>query len=65
MQYKMVVIWWQTLPVIERSNVYNIDRLITTTESILQMEQQSWKSYTTSQVANKLAGDKNSKDEEV
>jgi hypothetical protein len=61
---QQLIIWWQTLPVIERSNVYNIDRLITTTESILQMEQQSWKS-TTSQVANKLAGDKNSKDEEV
>ena len=60
---QQVIMWWQTLPPIEKSNVYNIDRLVTSTEGILQMEQQSWKS--TSQAAKMLAGNKKTNTEEA
>lgn len=40
------ILWWQTLPQIEKSVTSNIDTLIITCEDILQREQQAWKSTT-------------------
>ena len=39
--------WWNTLPVIERSAVSNIDQLVVGAEELLQREQQAWRSTST------------------
>jgi hypothetical protein len=39
-----IIIWWQTLPQIDRSVVSNIDRLVLSCEELLQREQQAWRS---------------------
>ena len=39
-----VILWWQSLPQIDRSVVANIDRLVLTCEQLLQREQQAWRS---------------------
>jgi hypothetical protein len=39
-----VILWWQSLPQIDRSVVVNIDRLVLTCEQLLQREQQAWRS---------------------
>ena len=39
-----LVQWWHTLPQIDRSVVANIDRLVMTAESLLNMEHQAWRS---------------------
>jgi len=38
------IVWWRTLPAIDRSVVANIDRLVTTCEELFQREQQAWRS---------------------
>lgn len=47
-----LIVWWNTLPQIERSVLTNIDKLIVSCEDILQGEQRSWKS--TSQASKML-----------
>jgi hypothetical protein len=47
-----LIIWWETLPQIDRSVVWNIDRLICSAEDLIQREQQAWKS--TSQAVKML-----------
>lgn len=39
-----LIVWWETLPQIERSVVSNIDQLVLTCEGLLQREQQAWRS---------------------
>lgn len=39
-----LILWWDTLPSIDKSAVQNIDRLVMSCEEILQREQQAWRS---------------------
>ena len=39
-----LIVWWDTLPQIDRSIVANIDHLVLSGEEILSREQQAWKS---------------------
>ena len=43
------VIWWNTRPPIEKSTTENIDRLVLTTEQILQDEMNAWRSSSATQ----------------
>lgn len=47
-----LIVWWQSIPSIDKANLDNIDRLVITGEELLQREQQSWKS--TSQAVKML-----------
>jgi hypothetical protein len=48
-----LIVWWYTLPPIDRSVVANIDRPVLTCEELLQREQLAWRS--TSQTVRMLA----------
>jgi len=38
-----LILWWQTLPQIDKSSVENIDKLVMSCEDLLQKEQNAWK----------------------
>ena len=61
-----LVVWWNTLPQIERSVLTNIDKLIVSGEDILQGEQRSWKSTSqASKMIDKAVDSTKSKTEQV
>ena len=47
-----LLMWWETLPQIDRSVVANVDYLVLTCEELLLKEQQAWRS--SSQAAKML-----------
>jgi hypothetical protein len=50
-----VIVWWDTLPQIDRALVANIDKLVGTCEDLIQREREAWKS--TSQTSKMLQKD--------
>ena len=52
-----LIVWWETLPSIDRLLIGNIDKLVLTCENLLKKEQESWKSTSqTSKLLNKQMG---------
>jgi len=51
-----LILWWQTLPQIDKSAVQNIDKLVVTCEDLLQKEMSSWQGASQSMRFSKKNG---------